>query len=33
MEKVKDNWDYKFSKTPVTFDIKLSITDLGSSAE
>ncbi|MEK5318347.1 Ger(x)C family spore germination protein [Paenibacillus sp. FSL L8-0644] len=32
-KKVKDDWDYKFSKTPVTFDIKLSITDLGSSAE
>ncbi|ADM68461.1 Spore germination protein B3 [Paenibacillus polymyxa E681] len=32
-KKVKDDWDYKFSKIPVTFDIKLSITDLGSSAE
>ncbi|WP_025684331.1 Ger(x)C family spore germination protein [Paenibacillus maysiensis] len=32
-KKVKDDWDYKFSKVPVTFDIKLSITDLGSSAE
>jgi len=32
-KKVKDDWDYKFSKIPVTFDIKLTITDLGSSAE
>ncbi|MGQ3479611.1 Ger(x)C family spore germination protein [Paenibacillus sp. TY11] len=32
-KKVKDDWDYKFSQIPVTFDIKLSITDLGSSAE
>ncbi|MGG4213572.1 Ger(x)C family spore germination protein [Paenibacillus sp. FSL L8-0638] len=32
-KKVKDDWDYKFGKIPVTFDIKLSITDLGSSAE
>ncbi|MEC0182407.1 Ger(x)C family spore germination protein [Paenibacillus peoriae] len=32
-KKVKDNWDYKFSQIPVTFDIKLSITDLGSSSE
>ncbi|MDN4080514.1 Ger(x)C family spore germination protein [Paenibacillus polymyxa] len=32
-KKVKDDWDYKFSKIPVTFDVKLTITDLGSSAE
>ncbi|EHS59643.1 Ger(x)C family spore germination protein, partial [Paenibacillus sp. Aloe-11] len=32
-KKVKDDWDYKFSQIPVTFDIKLSITDLGSSSE
>ncbi|WP_149095660.1 Ger(x)C family spore germination protein [Paenibacillus terrae] len=32
-KKVKDDWDYKFSKIPVTFDVKLSITDLGSAAE
>ncbi|MFK4303205.1 MULTISPECIES: Ger(x)C family spore germination protein [unclassified Paenibacillus] len=32
-KKVKNDWDYKFSQIPVTFDVKLSITDLGSSAE
>ncbi|MGG1615886.1 Ger(x)C family spore germination protein [Paenibacillus sp. NRS-1782] len=32
-KKVKKDWDYKFSQIPVTFDVKLSITDLGSSAE
>ncbi|TKH44671.1 spore gernimation protein GerC [Paenibacillus terrae] len=32
-KKVKDDWDYKFSQIPVTFDVKLTITDLGSSAE
>lgn len=32
-KKVKDDWDYKFSKIPVTFNVKLTITDLGSSAE
>lgn len=30
-EKVKDHWDEVFSRVPVTFDIKLKITDYGSS--
>ncbi|MNW40997.1 Spore germination protein B3 precursor [compost metagenome] len=30
-KKVKDHWDEEFSQIPVTFDIKLKITDFGSS--
>lgn len=30
-KKVKDRWDEVFSRVPVTFDIKLTITDFGSS--
>ncbi|MNB71068.1 Spore germination protein B3 precursor [compost metagenome] len=30
-KKVEDHWDDVFSRTPVTFDIKLKITDYGSS--
>ncbi|WP_341282060.1 Ger(x)C family spore germination protein [Paenibacillus sp. FSL H8-0537] len=30
---VKDNWDEVFSQVPVTFEVKLTITDFGSSTE
>jgi spore germination protein len=30
---VKDNWDDVFSQAPVTFELKLNITDFGSSTE
>ncbi|WP_018752102.1 Ger(x)C family spore germination protein [Paenibacillus sanguinis] len=30
-KKVKDRWDEVFSQTPVTFDVKFTITDYGSS--
>lgn len=32
-KKVKDHWDDVFSQTPVTFDIKFTITDYGSSTK
>ncbi|MNC82227.1 Spore germination protein B3 precursor [compost metagenome] len=32
-KKLKDHWDETFSRTPVTFDIKLKITDFGSFIE
>ncbi|KQN97731.1 Ger(x)C family spore germination protein [Paenibacillus sp. Leaf72] len=32
-KKVKDNWDEVFSRVPVTFEIKLKITDFGSSTK
>ncbi|QQZ59764.1 Ger(x)C family spore germination protein [Paenibacillus sonchi] len=32
-KKLKDHWDETFSRTPVTFDIKLTITDYGSFTE
>ncbi|AIQ68923.1 Ger(x)C family spore germination protein [Paenibacillus graminis] len=32
-KKLKDHWDETFSRTPVTFDIKLTITDFGSFIE
>ncbi|MBT2289393.1 Ger(x)C family spore germination protein [Paenibacillus albidus] len=32
-KKVKDNWDETFSHIPVTFDVKFTITDYGSSTE
>ncbi|WP_338555563.1 Ger(x)C family spore germination protein [Paenibacillus sp. KS-LC4] len=32
-KEIKDNWDEVFSRVPVTFEIKLKITDFGSSTE
>ncbi|WP_139999700.1 Ger(x)C family spore germination protein [Paenibacillus paridis] len=32
-KKVKENWDEEFSRIPVTFEIKLTITDYGSSTK
>lgn len=32
-KKVKDRWDDVFSQTPVSFDIKFTITDIGSSTQ
>ncbi|MNN76248.1 Spore germination protein B3 precursor [compost metagenome] len=32
-KKVKDHWDERFSRVPVTFDTKLTITDYGSSLQ